>query len=70
MRVSSFRGRVQATGVHTKAGTWALNEAEAEMIEMVADMDIKWEKSLEGKDEWINKPAQPPGLLRSGELLH
>lgn len=33
---------------------------------MLADDDEKWEESLKGKEQWINKPAQPPGLLRSG----
>ena len=58
---------MQAEGVTTAAGTWALNETEARMIEKTVDGDERWEKSLEGKDQWINKPLQPPGLLRSGE---
>ena len=33
---------------------------------MMADKDEEWDKSLEGKSEWINRPAQPPGLLRTG----
>lgn len=40
------------------------------MVEFMADFDEKWEESLVGKDQWINKPAQPPGLLRSGAAIH
>lgn len=56
----------QAAGVRTKVGTWALSEAEAAMIELSADRDEKWEASLAGKEQWLHKPLQPPGLLRSG----
>ena len=61
--------RAQAAGVRTKVGTWALSEAEAAMIELSADRDEKWEASLVGKEQWLHKPLQPPGLLRSGALL-
>ena len=47
-------------------GTWAPTEADAELIELMADKDEEWEASLKGKGEWLNRPAQPPGLLRSG----
>ena len=57
---------LQAKGAYTKVGTWAPTETDAEVIEMMADKDEEWEASLAGKDEWINRPAQPPGLLRSG----
>ena len=59
---------LQAAGVRTKVGTWALSEAEASMIELSADRDEKWEASLVGKEQWLHKPLQPPGLLRSGAL--
>ena len=36
------------------------------MIEMMADRDEDWEYDLIGKEEFINRPVQPPGLLRSG----
>ena len=52
--------------MRTKAGTWALNQGEAAAIEAAADADDRWEKSLEGKDQWLMRPLQPPGLLRSG----
>ena len=58
--------QLQAAGVRTKVGTWALSEAEAAMIELSADRDEKWEASLAGKEQWLHKPLQPPGLLRSG----
>lgn len=60
--------RRQAEGVHTAAGTWAFSEAEARQIEKSVDADEKWVSSLEGKDQWINRPTQPPGLMRTGEL--
>ncbi len=53
--------------MRTKAGTWALNAAEARQIEAAADADERWVASLEGKDQWLQRPLQPPGLLRSGE---
>ena len=56
----------QAEGARTRAGTWAPTAEEADLIEMIADKDAEWEASLAGKDAWINRPAQPPGLLRSG----
>ena len=61
---------VQAEGAYTKMGTWAPTEADAELIELMADKDEEWEASLKGKGEWLNRPAQPPGLLRSGPAPH
>eukprot|EP00879_Flechtneria_rotunda_P014922 GHRR01015592.1.p1 GENE.GHRR01015592.1~~GHRR01015592.1.p1 ORF type:complete len:330 (+),score=131.53 GHRR01015592.1:399-1388(+) len=58
--------RSSAPGVNTAAGTWAFNEAEANYIEASVDADEAWEKSMEGKAEWLNRPVQPPGLSRSG----
>lgn len=46
-----------------------MNETEAKAIEAAADADERWERSLEGKDQWLMRPLQPPGLLRSGEAL-
>ena len=57
---------LQAESAYTKLGTWAPTEADAELIELMADKDQEWEASLKGKSEWLNRPAQPPGLLRSG----
>ena len=57
---------LQAEGAYTKMGTWAPTDADAELIELMADKDEEWEASLKGKGEWLNRPAQPPGLLRSG----
>ena len=60
---------MQAEGAYTKLGTWAPTETDAEVIEMMADKDEEWEESLKGKGEWLNRPAQPPGLLRTGGRL-
>ncbi len=58
----------QAEGVRTRAGTWAVNEAEAAAIERMADADEAWEAELRARAEWVNRPVQPPGLGRSGVL--
>ncbi|BDA44272.1 Acetyl-coenzyme A carboxylase carboxyl transferase subunit [Coccomyxa sp. Obi] len=58
--------RAAAEGARTAMGTWAPTQEEAEVVEMIADKDEEWEERLKGKSAWINKPAQPPGLLRSG----
>ncbi|KAK9809169.1 hypothetical protein WJX72_010598 [[Myrmecia] bisecta] len=60
--------RKNAKGAYTKVGTWAASEDEARMIELVADADEEWEESLKGKEQWIKKPLQPPGLMRSGMM--
>ena len=56
--------RSAAPGATTSAGTWAYNEAEAKYIEAAVDADLAWEKTMEGKEVWTNKPVQPPGLSR------
>lgn len=60
--------REKAVGVRTKAGAWAVSEAEASYIEKLVDADEKWEKTLEGCQDWVNRPIQPPGLSRSGVM--
>jgi acetyl-CoA carboxylase carboxyl transferase subunit alpha len=60
--------RAKAEGVRTKAGTWALNESEAAAIEAAVDTDEQWERSLEGRDQWLMRPQQPPSMLRSGDM--
>ena len=59
-------GAWQAKGAYTKAGTWAPNQEEANMIEAIVDRDERWEESLVGKEQYIDRPIQPPGLLGSG----
>eukprot|EP00798_Chlamydomonas_sp_ICE-L_P011672 gene11672-34393_t len=58
--------RSKAEGVLTEAGTWAFNEAEAAYLKSVADADEKWDALMVGREEWTNKPLQPPGLGRTG----
>lgn len=58
----------QIAGVRTKAGTWAATEAEARFIEGSADADDQWDALLKSRQEWVNRPVQPPGLGRSGIL--
>jgi hypothetical protein len=60
---------LQATGAYTASGTWAASEAEAKYIEQMVDGDERWEALLAERQEWTNKPLQPPGLARSGGCL-
>lgn len=62
----AMQAMADGTGSHTKMGTWAVDEREAELCELIADQDEKWDESMAGKEQWINIPAQPPGLFRSG----
>ena len=55
-------------GATTKAGTWAPSEAEAQYIEAAADADEQWDALVQGREEWTNRPVQPPGLARSGVM--
>lgn len=65
-RASRAKVLAEGGGAHTKMGTWAVDEREAELCELIADQDERWDEAIVGKEQWINKPAQPPGLLRSG----
>ena len=59
----------QAVGAHTAAGTWAADEDEAKVVEMIADRDESWSSSLSDKEQWLRAPATEHGMLRSGALL-
>ena len=61
-----MQAKAEGTGSHTKMGTWAVDEREAELWELIADQDERWDEAIVGKEQWINMPAQPPGLMRSG----
>lgn len=65
-RASRAKALAEGSGAHTKMGTWAVDEREAELCELIADQDERWDEAIVGKEQWINKPAQPPGLLRTG----
>lgn len=58
--------RAESPGVLTAAGTWAANEAEARYIESSVEADERWERLMKGREAWVNKPLQPPGLGRTG----
>ena len=60
------RSSPQAAGVRTKAGAWAVSDAEAKLIEHLVDGDEKWDKLMAGRQDWVNRPIQPPGLGRTG----
>ena len=59
----------KAPGAYTAAGTWAPTPDDAKFIELMADMETKWEATLATKQEWLMKPEVPaegwrtPGLL-------
>jgi len=57
-----------AGGAATKAGTLCATPEEAELVELLADADEKWDALMETKGEWVMKPAQPAGLGTSGAL--
>ena len=59
---------MQAAGAHTAAGTWAVDEGEAKIVEMIADRDETWTTSLAGKEQWLRPPATQHGMLREGDL--
>lgn len=65
---NALADRAAAVGVKTKAGAWAVSEAEAKFIEQLADGDERWASQLENKKDWVNRPIQPPGLSRSGVM--
>ncbi|DBA90496.1 TPA: hypothetical protein ACH3X1_003759 [Trebouxia sp. C0004] len=65
-RATRAKALAEGSGAHTKMGTWAVDEREAELCELIADQDERWDEAIVGKEQWINKPAQPPGLLRTG----
>lgn len=58
----------KAPGAYTAAGTWAPTLDDAKFIEMLADMDEKWQTTLEAKREWTKKPRSPPGVNTRGVL--
>ncbi|PRW39371.1 CTP-phosphoethanolamine cytidylyltransferase isoform A [Chlorella sorokiniana] len=58
----------KAAGATTKAGTWAPTEDDAKFIEMMADMEEKWQQTLLTKQEWVNKPQIPQGVTQAGLL--
>jgi len=37
-------------------------------LQAAVDADEAWEKRMEGKEEWVNRPVQPPGLHRTGVM--
>jgi acetyl-CoA carboxylase carboxyl transferase subunit alpha len=59
----------KAPGAHTKAGTYAPTSDDAEFLEMLTDMDEKWQKTLASKQDWVMKPDMPaPGFTTPGLL--
>jgi acetyl-CoA carboxylase carboxyl transferase subunit alpha len=57
-----------APGAYTAAGTWAPTADDAKFIEMMADMNEKWEATLETKREWTMKPTAPAGSTKVGVM--
>lgn len=57
-----------APGATTAAGTWAPTADDAAFIEMMADMEDKWQATLATKQEWVMKPQMPRGFSSPGLL--
>lgn len=57
-----------APGATTAAGTWAPTADDAKFIEMMADMEEKWQQTLATKQEWLMKPEVPAGMAQPGLL--
>ena len=62
------RALYAAGGATTPAGTVCATPEEAELVELLADADAKWDELVADKGEWIRRPAQPSGLARSGTM--
>ena len=61
--------RAKAPGAYTAAGTWAPTADDAKFIEMIADMEEKWQTTLDSKSEWVMRPSAPAaGFRRPGML--
>ena len=59
----------KAPGAYTAAGTYAPTADDAKFIEMMADMEEKWQVTLATKQEWLMKPDVPAvGFLTPGIL--
>ena len=56
---------LQAEGAYTKMGTWAPTEADAELIELMADKDEEWGGQPQGEGRVAQPPcaaARPPAI--------
>lgn len=63
--VAEFRESLP--GAHTKSGTYAPTQEEADYIEQMADRFIWWDDVLKEKSEFVNPPrADHPGFLVPG----
>lgn len=68
-RLGAREALAKAPGATTKAGTYAPTADDAEFLEMMTDMEEKWQETLKGKEEWLLKPDVPsPGFNRPGLL--
>ena len=68
-RAGAIEALSKAPGSYTEAGTWAPTEDDAKFIEMMADMEAKWQTMLQGKEEWLMKPALPESGLYDAKLV-
>jgi acetyl-CoA carboxylase carboxyl transferase subunit alpha len=67
-KAAAIEERKKAPGAKTKAGTPCRTPEEAELVEIYADADEKWDKLVADKGNWVLRPEQPEGLSRSGVL--
>jgi acetyl-CoA carboxylase carboxyl transferase subunit alpha len=59
----------KAPGAYTAAGTYAPTADDAKFIEMLADMEEKWQTTLDSKQDWVMKPDTPVAGFRRAGLL-
>ena len=68
-RAGAKEALAKAPGAYTEAGTYAPTADDAEFLEMMTDMEEKWQQTLKGKEEWLMKPKLPASGLNTPGLL-
>lgn len=68
-RAGAIEALSKASGAYTEAGTWAPTEDDAKFIELMADMESKWQTMLQGKEDWLMRPALPDSGFYDSKLV-
>ena len=55
-------------GVHAKSGQWAATQEEADTIDRSIARNKAWVRSLQDKEQWLNRP-RPDGTIGAALLL-
>ena len=56
-------------GVHAKSGQWAATQEEADTIDRSIARNKAWVRSLQDKEQWLNRP-RPDGTIGAALPLH